>query len=401
MVGRVDLVHIHPGRGITVVLLLVLVTFGRVAGVSAAEPSLRIELSSQTVTRGASFTVRIVTNADVSTSGAQATLTFDPTRLQITAVTLGEPYAGAFFVGAGAAGIAGANADGSLDTVAAGFFAPDVVPAGDADFVRVTFKAIECGVSPLGLPIGPTDAALLDGSDASYGDGLPVTTIGGSVSVECPDPTPAPTPTPDPTPTPTPTPEPTPTPAPTPTPEPTPVPTPTPTLPSEPTPQPAPGPELGQHPTAEPEPDPVPNLAPVLIIDPETWPTVEPSAVLAPEPRRTPAVAAMRVARGSVGGVVAPSAAPALVATPTVAPALAPAPAPAPAPPPTPAGGIASPTGAPVVIDQPTPEVTVLASLTTRPASTADSWPLWVVGFAAVVAGRLLDVRIQTVRRPR
>ena len=77
------------------------------------------------------------------------------------------------------------------------------MPAGAADFVSITFKAVACGKADIGLPVGPLDAVLLDGRTDTYGEGLPVTTTGGSIDVACggasPTPTPAgasPTPTP-------------------------------------------------------------------------------------------------------------------------------------------------------------------------------------------------------------
>ena len=190
------------------------------APTSAAGDTLRIEPASAAVAKDATFPVRVVQNAEVPTSGAQATITFDPALLQITSVSRGTPYADApVFTGAAAAAITAANTSGKLAGVAAAFLPPDAVPAGDRDFLVIEFKAIACGQADLGLPVGPVDAGLLDGRAATYGDPLAITAIGGSVTISCgggssPSPVPTITPAPSPSPAPTATPAPTITPRP-------------------------------------------------------------------------------------------------------------------------------------------------------------------------------------------
>jgi hypothetical protein len=166
--------------------------------------SMRVEPANLAVARDATFDLKVVQNAEVATSGAQATVTFDKTLVQVTKVAKGADYAAApVFTGATEAAVTAANQSGSLVTVAAAFLPPGSAPAGDREFLVVTFKAIGCGQLHIGLPVGPADAALLDGRSATYGTPLTVAGVGGTV-VTCSDhPTPTPTPTPSPTPAPT------------------------------------------------------------------------------------------------------------------------------------------------------------------------------------------------------
>jgi hypothetical protein len=182
---------------------VVLATLGA-PSVAAARNTMRIEPPSQTVAEGSTFTVRVVHNASVKTSGAQATVTFDRAKVQVTAVTRGTPHAAAaIFAPSDMAGaIAAANQAGRLATVATAFLPPASLPPGDADFLVITFKAVGCGTSSLGVPAGPMDAVLLDGRDATYGNGIEVTTTGGEVTVDCPGGTPTPAEAPVRTPTP-------------------------------------------------------------------------------------------------------------------------------------------------------------------------------------------------------
>src|SRR5262245_8116264 len=154
---------------------------------SAAGNTLAIELDSETaagVARDGTFTATVVQNAEVATSGAQATLTFDAAVLEITSITRGEAYATApLFTGAGDGAIDAANESGTLSTVAAAFLPPGSVPAGEADFLVIEFKAIGCGQTELILAEGASGATLLDGRDETYGEPLPVTATGASVTI--------------------------------------------------------------------------------------------------------------------------------------------------------------------------------------------------------------------------
>jgi Cohesin domain len=177
-----------PGRttptAIILGVALLVGTFAAPAGAAAAGNTLRIQPASTTaITVGATFTVKVVQNADVPTGGAQATVTFDPVKLKIMGVTAGAPYAAAVFLGVGATQIAAANVSGSLKTVAAGFLPPASAPTGDQDFLVISFKALAAGVANLGLPVGPADAVLLDGRADTYGNPLTTTTTGGTVSI--------------------------------------------------------------------------------------------------------------------------------------------------------------------------------------------------------------------------
>lgn len=172
-----------------------------------AGESLRIEPYYTGVAADGVFTVRIVQRTDIPTSGASATIVFDQALLQVQSVVRATPYASApVFAGAGSSAIEAANSDGHLVNVAAAFLSPDNVPAGEADFLDVTFRAVGCGTSQLGLPVGDTDAGLLDGRTASYGNALTVSTLGGWVTTCTTPTTPQPSPSSSPSPTPSPSP---------------------------------------------------------------------------------------------------------------------------------------------------------------------------------------------------
>jgi hypothetical protein len=150
--------------------------------VGAAAGSLAISPAAQTVGHGSPFTVTIVQNADVATSGAQADLSFNQALMQITSVEAGAAYAGGSLV-AGVApqtvaqAIAEANTTGTLQNVSA-FYTPGggSVPAGQADFVILHMQATAPGTnSPLTL----SQAEMLDAA----GEVVPVTTAGGQVTI--------------------------------------------------------------------------------------------------------------------------------------------------------------------------------------------------------------------------
>lgn len=153
-----------------------------------ASNTLRVEPASTTgVALGADVSVTIAQNADTPTSGTQMGITFDQDMLQISSVTRATPFANApIFLGAEPAAIANANATGMLSTVAAAFVPPGSVAAGDADYLVIGFRAIGCGESGLDLPIGRANVVLLDGRESTYGEELPVRSIRGSVTIDCP-----------------------------------------------------------------------------------------------------------------------------------------------------------------------------------------------------------------------
>src|SRR5262245_42357553 len=154
--------------------------------ISAAGNELRIEAPAATVGPHARFFVRLVLETQVATSGAQATLTFDPSRVQVTSVVPRGPYASAqLFLGGTDAAIDVANDSGRLSTVAAAFLPPGAVPPGTSEFLEVGLRAVGCGPVELGLPVGPADAALIAGTDAAYGEQIPVDATNGAVTIDC------------------------------------------------------------------------------------------------------------------------------------------------------------------------------------------------------------------------
>jgi probable HAF family extracellular repeat protein len=170
---------------------------------------------------GDTFTIRVVLNAGEATSGVAATVTFDPKIVQLQSFVRGAQWAQAPLLIAGNT-VAAANQLGALKNVAAAFFPPDSVPAGQSDVLSLTFQVVACGSTWLGVPTGKTDSQVLGGTSADYGSTLPLTTTGGTATA-CPGSTPAPSPTPSPSGSSRPTPVPTPTPTPTPPPPPLPA----------------------------------------------------------------------------------------------------------------------------------------------------------------------------------
>lgn len=170
-------------------------------------PALRVDPPTQTVAPGATFTVTIRQNSTVPTSGMGATVTFDPTQLQIVSVAKAAPYllAGLYMGKApnlGNAAITEANSTGILFNLSAYFSDSSTAAAGDQPAIIITMKASNgaSGLSDITL----SDLAILNAS----GDGLGgVTATGGAVIVDNPAvPTRTSTSTPTPTATITPTP---------------------------------------------------------------------------------------------------------------------------------------------------------------------------------------------------
>jgi hypothetical protein len=152
----------------------------------AAGNNIRVDPPSQSVSQGASFHVQLIANPTVPISGIQATVTFDKTKLNITAVAFGSAWTNA---GAStqpgnlANAITSANQKGKLVQAAAFFLDGTTnLPAGDNPFLDITFSAIGCGTATLGLPVGATGAQMLDGG-SKYGSVIAVTTTPGMVSI--------------------------------------------------------------------------------------------------------------------------------------------------------------------------------------------------------------------------
>jgi len=175
-------------REVAVATALSLVLFGSVPEVRAAGGTLRIEPASQTVAKGGTFTAKVIVNNSVPTLGAQVTVTFDKSKLQVASATWGAPFAAAPVLVPSdlSSAVTQANTSGKLAKLAATFVLPtDAVAPGDAELLDIVFKATGCGTVSLGLPVGPSDASLLDGRDATIGNTLPITTTGGSVTIDC------------------------------------------------------------------------------------------------------------------------------------------------------------------------------------------------------------------------
>jgi hypothetical protein len=150
----------------------------------AGAPMLRVDPPIVKVIAGAEFTVRVIQDAPGPVSGAQASVTFDDTILQVESVTPGAAYAQAPIVLPQdlASAVASANQAGRLAQVAAAFLPPASVSSGPAVFLVVKFRAVGCGTTALELPVGPRDAAMIDGSQEAYGVSIDVTAVGGQVT---------------------------------------------------------------------------------------------------------------------------------------------------------------------------------------------------------------------------
>jgi hypothetical protein len=151
------------------------------AGATAAVGSARLSITpaSIVVAKGETFAIRVVQDAPVATSGAQASIDFDPTILQVVSVQRGAAYAASpvFVPSDIAADIRSANTSGHLAQVAAAWTPPDAVPPGPADFLLVEFMATGCGASDLRLPsTGPFNAQMISGVSGAYGTEVKVGT---------------------------------------------------------------------------------------------------------------------------------------------------------------------------------------------------------------------------------
>ena len=139
---------------------------------AATGASLQIEPATVAVAKGISFSVKVVQNADVATSGAQASIVFDPRILQVDSVAPGPAYQSApiFLPKDIETAIRTANATGRLAQVAAAETPPDAVPPGAADFLVVQFQVVGCGQTDISLPQGgPFNAQMISGQSNRYG----------------------------------------------------------------------------------------------------------------------------------------------------------------------------------------------------------------------------------------
>jgi hypothetical protein len=153
--------------------------------VAAASASLRIEPATVAVAKGGSFSVNVVQDAPVATSGAQASIVFDPTILQVVSVSPGAAYRTAPILLPKdiAADIRNANATGRLAQIAAAQTPPDAVRPGSANFLVVWFQAVGCGQTDILLPAGgPFNAQIISGQSEGYGNEVPVATANAHVT---------------------------------------------------------------------------------------------------------------------------------------------------------------------------------------------------------------------------
>ena len=152
---------------------------------AAAGADLKVDPPSVAVAKGQVFALQVVQDSPVATSGAQASVDFDPSLLQVVSVERGAGYslAPVFVPHDLQADIKLANATGHLAQIAAAFTPPDAVPAGTASFLIVHFRAVGCGQTAISLPTsGPFNAQMISGQSSVYGADIPVTTSSGRVT---------------------------------------------------------------------------------------------------------------------------------------------------------------------------------------------------------------------------
>ena len=168
-------------------LVLALALAGTVATPTGAagEAILRIEPATVGVAQGGSFTIKVVQESPISSSGAQASIDFDPKIVHVESVALGTAYRSAPIVLPPdiEATVRAANATGRLAQIAAAHTPPDAVPPGTATFLVVRFRAVGCGETNLTLPAsGPFNAQMISGESDLYGREVAVATTGGHVT---------------------------------------------------------------------------------------------------------------------------------------------------------------------------------------------------------------------------
>jgi len=168
--------------GLFAVLLAFVMLLGNGGtAVAASGATLRAEPSASSVAGGTNFTVAIVENAGIGTIGAQGTMTFDPTLLQVTDLKAGPGYGkGLSVFGAsfeGSADKVKVAADKANETGTVVFEASGTIPAGDATVVTLTMEAVK---GPGGTATLAFRAPSMLGQD---GNVLTVTGSSGTVTV--------------------------------------------------------------------------------------------------------------------------------------------------------------------------------------------------------------------------
>jgi phosphate transport system permease protein len=174
------LVRIASGLFAVALASAMLLGKGGVAA-AASGATIRAEPSASSVAGGTNFTVAVVENAGVGTIGAQGTLTFDPTLVQVTDLKAGPDYEkGLSLFSAsfdGSADKAKAAADKANQTGTVAFEASGTSPAGDATVVTLTMEAVR---GPGGTATFALRAPSMLGQD---GNVLPVAGSSGTVTV--------------------------------------------------------------------------------------------------------------------------------------------------------------------------------------------------------------------------
>src|SRR5262245_1847998 len=171
---------------LALILAVSLLGLGIVSSAAAATVTGTLKLDPPTtqVENGATFSIKVISNTSVPISGLSTSITFNKAVVQVTTITRSAAWASApLFLAGDAKAIATANSKGNLQNVAAAFFPPTSVPAGNQEFITVGFKAVGCGTASLGVPTGRVDSPLLDGRAATYGTTIKLTTTGASVAV--------------------------------------------------------------------------------------------------------------------------------------------------------------------------------------------------------------------------
>jgi hypothetical protein len=160
---------------------------------AAGTGSLSLSPSTVSTSTGSTFYVDINTQASVPMSGAQASINFDQTKLQVVSVAkptagTGWNVAGPNYVLPSAAAIGAANLSGHL--VATGAFFSDgtsSLPANTNEVLaRVTFFATATGSPNISLPTsgGSDDGSIIDGTTGTgYGSPVTVTSTGTAVTI--------------------------------------------------------------------------------------------------------------------------------------------------------------------------------------------------------------------------
>ena len=143
----------HSIAILAILLGLTMLAFGPGAAAADPQPTLSVDPATVTVIPGQAFVINIVQNAAVATTGAQVSVTFDPSLTQLKDFELGPAYtsASAVFVFGNAdlgsnankdLAMARANKVGVLENVA-GFLLPGsgTIPAGETVFIKLSFVA--------------------------------------------------------------------------------------------------------------------------------------------------------------------------------------------------------------------------------------------------------------------